>query len=108
MATNDLSSFLRTLQPNQFSLEIRRQVWAKARVVPGKDANVIRMDACGAWIKWAEYGNTKSQWGWEIDHIIPVSTGGGDQIGNLQPLQWQNNRAKGDSSILACPVRAAA
>ena len=32
----------------------------------------------------------------EIDHIKPVSQDGGDELSNLQPLQWENNRHKGD------------
>lgn len=109
MATkNNLSSFFGALQPNQFSLETRLAVWAKARAVPGKDASVIRLDTCGAWIKWADYGNTDSQWGWEIDHIYPQSRGGSDQLENLQALQWKNNRAKGDTLTgFVCAVKAA-
>lgn len=61
----------------------------------GFDPTSIRMDACGAPIKRWDYGQT-SEFGWEIDHIKPVSLGGGDEINNLQPLHWQNNRHKAD------------
>ena len=90
-----------------FPLHIIDAVWQKATPVYAVDPSVRRMDPCGAWIDRAMYGHTtQSGTGWEIDHIIPVSRGGSDELSNLQPLQWQNNRAKGDGP-LSCPVRAA-
>jgi 5-methylcytosine-specific restriction endonuclease McrA len=73
-------------------------VWNKATAVLGASPAALRKDICGAWIECSRYGETVSEGkGWEIDHIIPVSRGGTDDLSNLQALQWQNNRRKGDS-----------
>ncbi|WP_417736098.1 HNH endonuclease [Rosistilla oblonga] len=49
------------------------------------------------WIEWSACGDTSNGRGWEIDHIVPVSKAGTDQLSNLQPMHWQNNRVKGDT-----------
>ncbi len=82
---------------SSFLEQMIQAVWNKAVVVSGADPNILRKDVCGAWIRRSEYGKTTEYGsGWEIDHIQPVSSDGADVIGNLQPLQWQNNREKGD------------
>ena len=68
-------------------------VWAKATREEGY--NSFRIDRCGAVIHRADYGKT-DKFGWEIDHNKPVAHGGTDELSNLQPLHWENNRHKGD------------
>jgi 5-methylcytosine-specific restriction endonuclease McrA len=80
-----------------FTPQTIQAVWMKARTIAGYAPNLWRMDACGAPIYWSHYGLTTQSTGWEIDHINPVANGGNDTLGNLQALQWSNNRYKGDS-----------
>lgn len=79
-----------------WSEDQKKAVWNKGIIVPGYDASQYRKDIAGAWMSYSEYGNTNSDLGWEIDHIRPRAEYGSDFIPNLQPLQWQNNRSKGD------------
>ena len=103
---NTMGTFLRTPTRRSsttqsgasFDQRTINAVWSRATIVPGVDPNQRRKDVCGAWIDRSQYGTTANNgFGWEIDHIIPVSSGGTDDLSNLQPLQWQNNRRKGDS-----------
>ena len=71
-------------------------VWNKGRVIDGYDRNAWRYDITGKPMKYSDYGNVSSHYGWEVDHMKPVAKGGTDDLANLQPLQWANNRSKGD------------
>ena len=77
-------------------------VWAKGNPIQGYDPAIWRHDICGAVMKYADHGNTNSKHGWEIDHIYPQSLGGQTEWDNLQPLYWENNRAKSDRYPWKC------
>lgn len=77
-----------------FPRAIVEAVWAMAKPVVHYD-DEVRRDAYGKLMARSEYGQ-ESYFGWEIDHVRPVSLGGVDDLDNLQPLHWENNRAKGD------------
>ena len=70
-------------------------VWNKDNPNSGN----LRVDTCGTTIKYSEYGNRDSKQGWEIDHVDP---NGGDNLSNLQALQWENNLTKSDGKLNCC------
>jgi hypothetical protein len=68
-------------------------VWAKGNVIPGFDPAVWRRDSMGSVMRYSDYGDRDSGYGWEIDHTHPD---GPDELWNLRPLYWRNNVTKSD------------
>lgn len=98
-------NFNTTISGGGFDERTVNLVWSKAAVVPGYDSATYRKDTCGAWIGRSSYGTTGDH-GWEIDHVKLVARGGSDDLSNLQPLHWRNNRGKGDDyPNWTCTVR---
>ena len=74
-------------------------VWQKATPIDGRSPEEWRLDCNGNTICWSEYGKL-TKYGWEIDHSIPNSRFGSDDISNLSPMRWKENREKSDKTQL--------
>lgn len=87
----------------QFSDEILNKIWEKGRKDSKYNSDVVRRDACGAWMIKGKYNDRDSIYGWEVDRIYPESKLKElgvpqeliDDIANLRPLNWKNNVSKG-------------
>lgn len=83
--------------------KLKREIWGKGTIVDGFDPKRVRKDSCGAWIIYDKFNDHNSIFGWEIDHIYPIKKlkernipeGIIDNLENLRPLNWLNNRSKG-------------
>ena len=88
-----------------FSEDKIKQTWEKGVSVEGYDNTKFRKDVCGAWMQRDKY-ETEEIHGWKINHIYPVSKGGTDDIVNLRPMHWENDRSKQDDyPSYSCAVK---
>ena len=76
-------------------MSIKDDAWNKAQTIKGKNPDTWRKDAYGNVVRYGSYGTT-GEYGWELDHKHPVSKGGTNSPRNIQILQWEENRIKGN------------
>lgn len=63
------------------------------------------MDACGAWIHYVDFENHESDFGWDIDHVYPISKLRllkvprelWNHVTNIRAMHWKNNQSKANA-----------
>lgn len=85
------------LQSHMTLLEdLKRACWARTSPVSGPNAWEFRKDCMGNLVRYADFGNRHSPFGWEIDFVVPRSRGGSSDPDNLQVLHWKANAARAE------------
>ena len=78
-----------------YSSQLIEKMWLEAAIEQGFNPEIWRKDFAGAWICRDQYG-MRTWFGWQIDHLRPISKGGSDIQSNLCPMHWRNNLKKSD------------
>jgi len=75
--------------------DLKRAAWARTNPVSGQmNAWEFRKDCLGNLVRYADFGNRHSHFGWELDYIISRASGGSTDPTNLQALHWKKVAAK--------------
>ena len=70
----------------------KRRIWSKALEVPWSDPALVRKDRHGYLMRYSDYDDRSSAFGWVIDPLIPVALGGSEDEWNLEPLNSMMNK----------------
>ena len=77
--------------------DLKRAAWARTSPVGQSNGWEFRKDVLGNLVRYADYGNRHSPFGWELDFIVPSSLGGSTDPENLQVLHWKAGAARKES-----------
>lgn len=79
-------------------MDQREKVWAKAHPIAGRDPAVWRRDDDCRTIRYSDFGDRKSQYGWEIE-VLPYAEGK-DEFARLKPVHWESHAERNGGDLL--------
>ena len=87
------------LQSHMSMLEdLKRAAWARTSPVSAQLSSwEFRKDCLGNLVRYADFGNRHSPFGWELDYIVSRALGGSSDVDNLQVLHWKAGAARNES-----------
>jgi hypothetical protein len=86
------------LQVHMTMLEdLKRACWSRTSPASAHvNSWEFRKDCLGNLVRYNDFGNRHSPFGWELDFIVSRSLGGSSDPENLQALHWKANAAKAE------------
>ena len=70
--------------------DLKRAAWARTSPVQGQmNSWEFRKDCWGNLIRYADFGNRHSPFGWELEYIVSRAAGGSTDPSNLHALHWK-------------------
>lgn len=78
--------------------DLKRAAWGRTAPVAGQmNSWEFRKDILGNMVRYSDFGNRHSPFGWELDFIVSQALGGSSNPENLQALHWKANAARADA-----------
>ena len=88
--------------------DLKRAAWACTSPVGGQmNAWEFRKDSYGNLLRYDDFGNRHSPFGWELEYIVSRALGGSTDPGNLQALHWKANAARPEPQLAMQTVQEA-
>ncbi len=75
--------------------DLKRAAWARTNPVQGNGSWEFRKDCWGNLIRYADYGNRHSPFGWEIETV----GGANSNPENMQALHWKAHAARAEPAL---------
>jgi hypothetical protein len=89
------------LQVHMTMLEdLKRAAWARTTPVSDQpNAWEFRKDCRGNLIRYNDFGNRHSPFGWELEQLVSRAMGGSGEADNLQALHWKATAVRAETQL---------
>ena len=77
------------------AVDLRLLAWSAAETDDGQDRKVQRKDRYGHPIRWEDYEDEESQFGWFIEAIDPMER---EFASNLRPVSYRGRQLGGEEA----------
>jgi hypothetical protein len=88
--------------------DLKRAAWGRTSPVSGQmNSWEFRKDAYGNMLRYDDFGNRHSPFGWELEYIVARALGGSTDPSNLQALHWKANAGRPEPQLAMQTVQEA-